>query len=177
MDGGTFERITFERITGANVRSAFSFMMNHATYPPNTTSGGSTAYPPRVPGAPFPPLAPVAPMLRDIVVRDVHIANVTGTAAASAELAAAPGSPPPAAAAAPALGTFVTLHNAPVVNLTLRNITLLPVAAHAGAGWRCAAATTAASAVRTKAQVFACNASVVNVTPPLAYPHGCVLFC
>ena len=159
-DGGAFERITFERISGEHVRSAFSFMMNHATYLPNTTSGGSTAYPPRVPGAPFPPLAPVAPVLRNIVVRDVHVSSMTG--AASLDM--------PTKGSTRALGNFFTLRNAPVVNLTLHNITLLPVAARAGAGWTCAAAS-------SQGQVFACNASVVNVTPPLLHPKGCALVC
>ena len=148
--GGAYELITFERITGAHMESGFSFIENHKSYQVNSSGG---PYPPKVPGAPFPPITPQQPVFRNIVVRDVHLMDVTGKA----------------------LGAFITLADTPVVGLTLANITLSPKSAKASetkpGGWSCK------SGKGALAPVYACNSTATMLTPPLANPHGCALSC
>ena len=117
------------------------------------TRGSPSSSSPKVPGAPFPPITPQQPVFRNIVVRDVHLMDVTGKA----------------------LGAFITLADTPVVGLTLANITLSPKSAKASetkpGGWSCN------SGKGALAPVYACNSTATMLTPPLANPHGCALSC
>ena len=97
-DGGLYESITFERISGARAGFGLSLKENHLTYKSNSSGG---PYPSVVPGGPFPTPPPLRPQLRDITVRDVHLEDVQE------------------------VGTFFTLQDAPLANVVLSNITLV----------------------------------------------------
>jgi hypothetical protein len=97
-DGGVYEDITFERITGLGAGFGMSLQENHLTYKPKSHGG---PYPSVVPGGPFPSPPPERPQLRNIVVRDVHLEDVEE------------------------VGTFFTFEDAPITNISLENVTIV----------------------------------------------------
>ena len=147
-DGGLYDRITFERITGSHVGFGFSMLENHLTYKPNSSGG---PYPKIVPGGPFPTPAPQRPALRNIVVRDVDLRE------------------------ADTVGTFFTLVDAPVESFMLSNITIEPKAGTKKPGWKCAA-WGKGDGKEKHGRVHACGTADA-ITPPLTQPSGCAFTC
>jgi polygalacturonase len=150
-DGGLYEGITFERVTGSHVGFGFSMLENHLTYKDNSSGG---PYPKVVPGGPFPVLAPQRPVLRNVVVRDVHLLQVE------------------------TVGKLFTLIDAPIENFTLSNITIEPKAGAKKPGWTCAAWDKGTNGKEEHGRVHACGASAAEaITPALAQPGGCAFSC
>ena len=148
-DGGLYDQITFERITGSHVGFGFSMLANHATY-----KKANHTYPRMVPGGPFPVPAPQRPLLQNIVVKDVDLRE------------------------ADTVGKFFTLADAPVENFTMRNISVVARAGAKKPGWKCASSGEAdrKEAAGKGGRIYACG-DAGTISPPLAQPSGCAFSC
>lgn len=97
--------------------------------------------------------SPQRPVLRNIVVRDVHLRE------------------------ADTVGKFFTIADAPIDNFTLSNITIEPKVGAKKPGWTCAA-WGKGNGREEHGRVHACGASAAEaIAPALAQPGGCAFSC
>jgi hypothetical protein len=147
-DGGEWEDITWERVTGAVGRNGISWNENH----PHTKGGRPNAWPPEVPVVPgtSPPLnvsswvSGLLPRMQRITIKDVHLT----------ELQSNP--------------KMLTLVGAAVEDLHMNNVTLVPKAG-LQPGWACTAQSTSG---KHQSNRLCATGTFDQVNPPLADPLG-----